>query len=277
MDRLINKKPKISSDDDNEASVQEANNNNLQEEVSNQHAEELRRLREENRRLQEEIRRRLLEENRRLEEESRRLQEKIRLIQEESRRLQEEKEAASVLGVLSFRSNKPDGGGKVIPVLRCDDNESSHTNPGNHKKCKAQEKELALFGFYTFVKELNGTDHDPKLEDETSRLLAFSRHEPSYSTQADLRTFVTAAAGDAVQVCNSLLSAIAFDGKPPPDLVVRQVTSIFSNRPDHIVLFNRTSNAPVFCIEVKNLLITNSVHLINVTFCVDNCTTSSER
>ena len=155
------------------------------------------------------------------------------------------------MGVLSIGSNKPDGGDKVIPILRCDGNDSSHTNPGNHKKCKAQEKELALFDFYTFAKKLKGTEHDPKLEDEASRLLPFCRHQPSYYTEADLQTFVAAAAGDAVQVCNSLFSAIAFDGKPPPDLVVRQEVSIFSNRPDHIVLLNRTSNAPVFCIEVK--------------------------
>jgi Family of unknown function (DUF5898) len=76
----------------------------------------------------------------------------------------------------------------------------------------------------------------------------------TYQTEADVAYYVNLAMDDATVICNAIVSMISASSdsvKELATLVVRQEMSIFSNRCDHAIVYDRTSNAPIFCVETK--------------------------
>jgi hypothetical protein len=150
--------------------------------------------------------------------------------------------------------------GEGIQKLGCTGSSSTNLNPTNHQAAACVKKKFVLLDVITFVQGLKQkTQLDPALETIGSGLLLKFLRPPveqphTYQTEADVAYYVNLAMDDATVICNaivSMISALSSSVKEPATLVVRQEMSIFSNRCDHAIVYDRTSNAPIFCVETK--------------------------
>jgi hypothetical protein len=181
-----------------------------------------------------------------LREKDRELREKDDQLREKDRQI----ESKSLHAVLCNKNH-------LVPLF-CTGTASTNMNPPNHTVAGMILKSFKRSDLVKFVKDLqNETGLDPKLKSLSSGVMAeFEKQETkNVSKEADVAFFVNLLLRDAVKICNELLSLAAKtvgDGTAEPTkLEVRQEMSIFSNRCDHAVVFDVTSNVPIFCVETK--------------------------
>ena len=138
--------------------------------------------------------------------------------------------------------------------------QSTHMNVSNHGDASMISETFTLpenlIAKIDILKEK--TKQDPKLEEVTSQMMAkvlSSDAPPSYHTKADVENYVNAALSDATSICNKLIKRVAATNNQSSTkimtLLVRHEMSLFSNRFDHAVVYDLTSNAPIFCVETK--------------------------
>jgi hypothetical protein len=140
-------------------------------------------------------------------------------------------------------------GTSIVKIKRKGTN-SSHNNPSNHLSVSSTEKPFAATAD-DLLTAVDPFSIHPELKISFSGLLVkLSRiSEPSYSSEADVASYVNLALEDALTTCNVLMNKIAPNVKV--NLIVRQEMSIFSNRCDHAVVCDSHSNTTIFCVETK--------------------------
>ena len=158
-----------------------------------------------------------------------------------------------------------------ILELSCVGSRSSHLNPSNHEAATFVPKQFnctpsELISRVTTLKR--HPNRDPKLELRGSQLIlkfinnqnitsdttsTDSAQSPKCSNEAAVACYVNVLLEDVITICNGMLYMSYGTGSrtEPPKLEVRQEMSIFSNRCDHVVVFDSTSNVPIFCVETK--------------------------
>jgi hypothetical protein len=201
-----------------------------------------------------ELERQLEEKDHQLEENDRKLKAKDHLLIKKDLQLEEKDrqlEAKSLHAVLSNTD--------LIQEICCIGSPSSNLYPTNHPAAGLVRKSFTLLNMIPIVEELKRTTGcDPKLECLSSGVISEfekSQKRKTYSNEVEVAFFVNLALRDATYICNALLSSIAAissEGTAQPiELEVRQEMSIFSNRFDHAIVVDSTSNAPIFCVETK--------------------------
>ena len=161
-------------------------------------------------------------------------------------------------------------GSDFVVEVSCTGSRSSHLNPQNHKAAEVIPKGLKLFSVIALVEALKrDTGLDPALTTHGSQLiLQFIRNKrrrtntettiaaqapsPRCPNEAAVAGYVNLALCDAATICNEIVSMTS--SASPAEvahLTVHPEMSIFSNRCDHLVVFDVTSNMPIFCVETK--------------------------
>ena len=167
--------------------------------------------------------------------------------------------------------------GKYIEKLKLERCKSSNDEPNEYSFVRFWKKEFELTDLiapgtlekkrFTLpdliaaVDELKvEADKDPELETIVSGLMlkflsAFRERSFTYNYAA-VKYHVTTALDDATWICNALINMVvdatdSTESKKKIGLYTEHEMSIFSNRSDHLVVYNSTTNTPIFCVETK--------------------------
>lgn len=121
---------------------------------------------------------------------------------------------------------------------------SSHVSASHGEAKQAEEENFNVDKIsYTF----QGKDFS--LEGSTS---AAGEWPKSYSNEAAVQQHVGNILDDAVRYINWLHTCASGGRASQPKLVVRHEASLFSNKPDHMVVYDQTaSHLPILCVETN--------------------------
>ena len=145
-------------------------------------------------------------------------------------------------------------GGRDIRGLINLGTESTNMNSKTHDISSVTIKAFTLRNLIAAIDELKEMGIDPSFERIGSVLIPYinKKSQLSYHSEADVATYVNLALTDATTVCNELIKMVASTKSTKTmELFVRQEMSIFSNRCDHAVVYDLTSNASIFSVETK--------------------------
>ena len=141
-------------------------------------------------------------------------------------------EDRSIYALLEKKTSRSNKG---LFTFECQGNDTSHTTSNSHL--------LADTDSFEFILEAVTVTEDMKCQ--TSMLM--TKHEScqgiiKYQSEADISMYTSLALDDAIKMV-SLIKNIHLDS--------RHEQSIFSHRPDHVVVYDVMSNLPVIAVEVK--------------------------
>jgi hypothetical protein len=158
-------------------------------------------------------------------------------------------------------------GAPCVVGLTCYGSLSSHMHPHNHLPAFAKLKNFRCSHLADIESLVDETECLQKLKKRTSELIVKFMNGaaqaenvpvptvqlPNCPNEAAVVHYVNLGLDDVTAICNTILenAAAKMNIKKRSFLTVRQEMGIFSNRLDHAVVFNLTSNVPVFCIETK--------------------------
>jgi len=139
-----------------------------------------------------------------------------------------------------------------MPFLTCYGTISSHLRPKN-QGASAVEKSFPL----PDLRAMNGL-LSLGLETKPSSLRNLINERAGklpYANESDVHDIIQRGLLDATSICNKALAKLAgVNGCARPfELGVRRESVLFSNIPDHVVVFDELSGAPVFCVETKKV------------------------
>ena len=161
-----------------------------------------------------------------------------------------DKEAVSLYAVFC--------GTKLVKILYCTGSTFSNLDPKTHLSAYFVNKKFVC-DRKTFIllveKWKSVTGIDPKLKNSISQLIVKfvnQRHAPKCSNEAAVVCYINTLLDDVAAICNLIVSMCSGTlENVPAQLEVRQ--DIFSNRCDHVVIFDTISKVPIFCVETKNI------------------------
>ena len=136
----------------------------------------------------------------------------------------------------------------------------SHRKTAHHE-AKTKEGFFAWTTSMEYMKtQLNDKDFiefEVKLKKRHSKMLQelvdqeeYDDEEITYATEADIANLVDGPLKDAAAVMEIILTAL-YPGTKKRRLVIRRESSLFTNRPDLAVVFDRESREPLLIVEVK--------------------------
>ena len=172
---------------------------------------------------------------------------KIAQLKDRVVKLEDERRANSLLSVLPGDAAKP------IPLLECTGSGKSHLRPKNNT---AKE----IMGEFV-APDLGDVDTSLGLNlgEKSSCLRALINNSANgvlqYENEYDVHDFVQQALRDATAICNDIIKKQAAKSgfAPPIVLGVRRESPLYSSILDHVVVFDVSSNTPVFSVETKQV------------------------
>ena len=98
---------------------------------------------------------------------------------------------------------------------------------------------------------LPGTGKAPEFYKRSSILMPLMQEEEDQFYYGEPKSDVNLALRDSVSTYNAILNIVTPHNYHKVKLFVWQEMSIFSNRCDHSVVCDMTTNTPIFCVEIK--------------------------
>jgi hypothetical protein len=150
----------------------------------------------------------------------------------------------------------------LIPPLKSDRTNTSNINLQNDKHASLTEMEFNIQGIYSmeqqFLQHLPQGKRDSlqdTLEHMTCCLIVrmTGGSRSTFVSQYDVIEYISMALMDATKICNFIIAKIAIelDVSVPLCLSTTRVSSIFSNIYNSLEVYDVTSGAPVFGVEMK--------------------------
>lgn len=142
--------------------------------------------------------------------------------------------------------------------------EGSSVHPKNHDEAEQQEKQFILKDIC--LKYLND-DERTGIGSVFMQVLKNTDGKFTYHNEHDVQSYVDYLLRDAVKTCNEIIKKFWSEAgedsdSTPVELAFRLEPQIWSEKPDHAVVFDTRSNAPLVTIEVKKPLPINSKPLV---------------
>ena len=140
----------------------------------------------------------------------------------------------------------------------------SSVHPKNHDEAEQQEKQFILKDIC--LKYLND-DERTDIRSVFMQVLKNNDGKFTYYNERDVQSYVDYLLQDAVNTCNEIIKKFWSEAgedsdSTPVKLDFRLEPDIWSEKPDHAVVFDTRSNAPLVTIEVKKPLPSSSKPLV---------------